>query len=203
MIFSGRESRITIVNYWQVRPFLFFWQFSQEEKNWKTNFCKKVENFGRNIGPRWKAPFECHWNQWKLVDLCLTEEPWLTCNFLFIPENSFPFFPGIKKRNFWLNGTRFFPSKSSAEYWTQSRRSLSSWLGTDVMITIFCDFWQFSAIFDNFRRKNWRFSQKPMLWSIFLKKITFVFSQKRHFFRRISRRKNLNNHNIGPWYMGV
>jgi hypothetical protein len=28
--------------------------------------------------------------------------------------------------------------------------------GTDVMITIFCDF-------DNFRRKNWRFSQKPML----------------------------------------
>jgi hypothetical protein len=28
--------------------------------------------------------------------------------------------------------------------------------GTDVMITIFCDF-------DNFRRKNWRFSQKRML----------------------------------------
>jgi hypothetical protein len=26
---------------------------------------------------------------------------------------------------------------------------------------------QFSAIFDNFRRKNWRFSQKPMLWSKF------------------------------------
>jgi hypothetical protein len=29
--------------------------------------------------------------------------------------------------------------------------------GVDVMITIFCDF------FDNFRRINWRFSQKPML----------------------------------------
>jgi hypothetical protein len=28
--------------------------------------------------------------------------------------------------------------------------------GVDVMIT-------FSAIFDNFRRKNWRFSKKPML----------------------------------------
>jgi hypothetical protein len=26
---------------------------------------------------------------------------------------------------------------------------------------------QFSAIFENFRRKNWRFSQKPMLWSNF------------------------------------
>jgi hypothetical protein len=25
----------------------------------------------------------------------------------------------------------------------------------------------FSAIFPNFRRKNWRFSQKPMLWSTF------------------------------------
>jgi hypothetical protein len=29
--------------------------------------------------------------------------------------------------------------------------------GTDVTITVFCDFW----------RKNWRFSQKPMLWSFF------------------------------------
>jgi hypothetical protein len=32
--------------------------------------------------------------------------------------------------------------------------------GVDVMITIFCDFLQFSV-------KNWRFSQKPMLWSKF------------------------------------
>jgi hypothetical protein len=29
--------------------------------------------------------------------------------------------------------------------------------GVDVMITIFCDFRQFSE------KKNWRFSQKPML----------------------------------------
>jgi hypothetical protein len=26
---------------------------------------------------------------------------------------------------------------------------------------------QFSAIFDNFQQKNWRFSQKPMLWTKF------------------------------------
>jgi hypothetical protein len=32
--------------------------------------------------------------------------------------------------------------------------------GVDVMITIFCDFCQFSV-------KKWRFSQKPMLWSFF------------------------------------
>jgi hypothetical protein len=32
--------------------------------------------------------------------------------------------------------------------------------GVDVMITIFGDYWQFSA-------KNWRFSQKLMLWSKF------------------------------------
>jgi hypothetical protein len=43
---------------------------------------------------------------------------------------------------------------------------------------------QFSAIFDNFRRKNWRFSQKPMLWSIF-SKFSFVLSQKRQFFAKI------------------
>jgi hypothetical protein len=34
---------------------------------------------------------------------------------------------------------------------------------------------QFSAIFDNFQRKNWRFSQKLMLRSI--KKISFVFGE--------------------------
>jgi hypothetical protein len=57
---------------------------------------------------------------------------------------------------------------------------------------------QFSAIFDNFRRKNWRFSQKPMLWSIF-SKFSFVLSQKRQFFCKNFRRKYFKNHNIGPW----
>jgi hypothetical protein len=55
---------------------------------------------------------------------------------------------------------------------------------------------QFSAIFDNFRRKNWRFSQKPMLWSIFKK--CLCFQSKTPILRRIFRRKYLNNHNIGP-----
>jgi hypothetical protein len=58
---------------------------------------------------------------------------------------------------------------------------------------------QFSAIFDTFRQKNWRFSQKPMLWSIFLKN-SFVLSQKRQYFRWIFRRKYFKNHNIGPWF---
>jgi hypothetical protein len=33
---------------------------------------------------------------------------------------------------------------------------------------------EFSAIFANFRRKNGVFSQKPMLWSQFLKKLAVV-----------------------------
>jgi hypothetical protein len=48
--------------------------------------------------------------------------------------------------------------------------------GVDVMNTIFCEFGQFSA-------KNWRFSQKPMLRSIF-SKFSFVLSKKRHFFAK-------------------
>jgi hypothetical protein len=41
---------------------------------------------------------------------------------------------------------------------------------------------QFSAIFANLRRKNWRFSQKPNVMINF-SKFGFVFSQKRQFFR--------------------
>jgi hypothetical protein len=40
---------------------------------------------------------------------------------------------------------------------------------------------QFSAIFAYIRRKNWRFSQKPMLWSIFFK-IWLCFESKTPFF---------------------
>jgi hypothetical protein len=61
---------------------------------------------------------------------------------------------------------------------------------------------QFSAIFANFRRKNWRFSQKAMLWSIF-SKFSFVLSQKRQYFRRFFWRKYFKNHNIGPRSRGV
>jgi hypothetical protein len=56
---------------------------------------------------------------------------------------------------------------------------------------------QFSAIFDNFRRKIWRFSQNPMLWSKFCM-IYLCFESKMPFFRWIFRRKYLKNHNIGP-----
>jgi hypothetical protein len=58
------------------------------------------------------------------------------------------------------------------------------------MITMFCDFRQFSA-------KNWRFSKKPMLWSKFCI-IYLCFESKRQFFRWIFRRKYFLNHNIGP-----
>jgi hypothetical protein len=41
---------------------------------------------------------------------------------------------------------------------------------------------QFSAISANFRRKNWRFSQKPMLWSQFFAKTSSSLSKKRQYF---------------------
>jgi hypothetical protein len=41
---------------------------------------------------------------------------------------------------------------------------------------------KFSAIFDNFRRKNWRFSQNPMLWSQFLQKLAVVWAKNANFF---------------------
>jgi hypothetical protein len=47
---------------------------------------------------------------------------------------------------------------------------------------------QFSAIFDNFRWKNWRFSQKKMLWSNFLHNLA-LFWVKNAVFCRIFRRK--------------
>jgi hypothetical protein len=66
------------------------------------------------------------------------------------------------------------------------------WLipGTDVMITIFCDFWQFSAKELAFLSKN----------NVMIKiEFIYVLSQKRQFFRWFFRRKYFKNHNIGPW----
>jgi hypothetical protein len=65
--------------------------------------------------------------------------------------------------------------------------------GVDAMI------WHFSAIFDNFRRKKWRFSQRPMFRSNFCKKTSSSLSPKRQFFPPFFWRKYLWNHNIGPW----
>jgi hypothetical protein len=43
---------------------------------------------------------------------------------------------------------------------------------------------QFTAIFDNFRQKNWRFSQKPMLWPQFLQKLAVVWAKNANFFAK-------------------
>jgi hypothetical protein len=67
--------------------------------------------------------------------------------------------------------------------------------GVDVMTTIF----YFSTIFDNFRRKDWRFSQKNMLCMIkFLRKLAVVLSKERQSFRQIFLQTYFWNHNIGP-----
>jgi hypothetical protein len=69
---------------------------------------------------------------------------------------------------------------------------------------------QFSAILPNFQRKNWRFSQKPMLgcpgWGAnpghvmitFSAKLPFVWVKNADFFH-IFLRKSYKNHDIGPW----
>jgi hypothetical protein len=58
-------------------------------------------------------------------------------------------------------------------------------------------FFQISAIFEKFRRKNWRFLKNQCYDQLFAY-FSFVLSQKRQFFRRSFRRKYLKNHKIGP-----
>jgi hypothetical protein len=58
------------------------------------------------------------------------------------------------------------------------------------MITIFCDFWQFSA-------KMALLSKTNVMIKI-LVNLALFFSQKRQFFHRIFWRKCLKNHIIGP-----
>jgi hypothetical protein len=65
--------------------------------------------------------------------------------------------------------------------------------GVDVMVAIFCDFWQFSAKKIGVFLKNQCYDQ---LFS----KFSFVLSQKHQFFRRIFRQKYFKNHNIGPGF---
>jgi hypothetical protein len=64
--------------------------------------------------------------------------------------------------------------------------------GVDVMITIFCDFWQFSA------KKLVVFFKKKQCYNQNFAYFSFVLSQKRQLFRWIFRQKYLKNHNIGP-----
>jgi ABC-type uncharacterized transport system fused permease/ATPase subunit len=63
--------------------------------------------------------------------------------------------------------------------------------GVDVMITIFCDFRQFSA-------KKIGVLPKYQCYDQLFSKFSFVLSQKRQFFRKKFRRKYFKNHNIGP-----
>jgi hypothetical protein len=63
--------------------------------------------------------------------------------------------------------------------------------GSDVMITIFCDFSQFSA-------KKFGVFLKNQCYDHNLAKISFVLSQKRRFFGKNFWRKHFKNHNIGP-----
>jgi hypothetical protein len=63
--------------------------------------------------------------------------------------------------------------------------------GVDVMITIFCDFCQFSA-------KKLAFFSKTYVMINCFSKFGFVLSHKRQFFANCFRRKYLKNHNIGP-----
>jgi hypothetical protein len=49
----------------------------------------------------------------------------------------------------------------------------------------------FSAIFDNFRQKNCRFSQKNNVMVNFFEKFSFVMSQNANFFRRFFWRKKI------------
>jgi hypothetical protein len=60
------------------------------------------------------------------------------------------------------------------------------------MITIFCDFRQYSA-------KQLAFFLKPMLWSFFHNLHCFVLSQKRHFSANLFGENIFKNHSIGSW----
>jgi hypothetical protein len=63
--------------------------------------------------------------------------------------------------------------------------------GVDVMITIFCDFWQFSA-------KKLAFSSKTNVMIKILHNLALFWVKNTNFFRRKIRQKYLKNHNIGP-----
>jgi hypothetical protein len=64
--------------------------------------------------------------------------------------------------------------------------------GADVIVTIICDFHQFSA-------EKMRFSQKPMSWSYFFAKTSIILDKKLQIFRR----NYFIKHNIGPWKLNI
>jgi hypothetical protein len=74
----------------------------------------------------------------------------------------------IAKCSLWLTYSHFLWNPVYAS-WCVSNLGLMLWS-------------QFSAIFDNFRRKNWRFSQKPMLWSNFWRNLALFWVKNANFF---------------------
>jgi hypothetical protein len=75
----------------------------------------------------------------------LSDELLMTCGVNYCPEETILIEPEE-------------PDNATGDFHQISFLKLRNpWAGVDVMITIFCGF------FANFRRKNWRFSQKPML----------------------------------------
>jgi hypothetical protein len=73
------------------------------------------------------------------------------------------------------------PAEKKSPVFFQHARSISRFLwlqvglGTDVMITLFCDFWRFSA-------KNWRFFHKTNVMIEVLHNLALFWGQKRQFF---------------------
>jgi hypothetical protein len=57
---------------------------------------------------------------------------------------------------------------------------------------------QFSAIFNNFRRKKLAFFSQTNVMIKILHNLALFWVKKRQFFRKIFRRKYFKNHNIGP-----
>jgi hypothetical protein len=83
-----------------------------------------------------------------------------------------------------------FVYRHAASLVTGSCRPPPGWPGTDVMITFFCDFWQFSA-------KKLAFFLKTNAMIKFWKKISFVWSQKRQIFADFFA-KVFKKYDIGP-----
>jgi hypothetical protein len=67
----------------------------------------------------------------------------------------------------------------------------AEWPGADVMITIFGDFWQFSA-------KELALFSKDQCYDQSFEWFSFVLSKKRQVFCRFFQRKHFKNHNIDP-----
>jgi hypothetical protein len=76
-----------------------------------------------------------------------------------------------------------------------SRVRWAVWPGVDVMITICCDFWQFSA-------KKLAFSKTIVMIKI-LHNLAIFWVKNANFFRWIFRRKYSKDHNIGPRWREV